>query len=115
MKTIAKPASHHVLNMCYTSEMRESFDTVSVRELRINTSAVLRRIEAGERLVVTVDGRPVAELVPRAMRTTWVPKERAVAGLVQADPRLAAELKELQTETTDDVWEKVERRYAGDS
>jgi len=34
------------------------------RELRNNVSDVLRRAEAGERLTVTVNGRPVAELGP---------------------------------------------------
>lgn len=34
------------------------------RELRNNVSAVLREVEAGERVRVTVRGRPVAELVP---------------------------------------------------
>ncbi len=38
--------------------------TIPQRELRNNVSDVLRRAEAGERIVVTVDGRPVAELVP---------------------------------------------------
>ncbi len=34
------------------------------RELRNNVSEVLRRAEHGEEFVVTVDGRPVAELGP---------------------------------------------------
>ena len=34
------------------------------RELRNNVSAVLREVEAGGALRVTVRGRPVAELVP---------------------------------------------------
>lgn len=38
--------------------------TIPQRELRNNVSEVLRRAEAGERIVVTVDGRPVAELGP---------------------------------------------------
>jgi prevent-host-death family protein len=38
--------------------------TIPQRELRNNVGAVLRRAEAGERIVVTVDGRPVAELGP---------------------------------------------------
>lgn len=38
--------------------------TIPQRELRNNAGAVLRRAEAGERIVVTVDGRPVAELGP---------------------------------------------------
>lgn len=35
-----------------------------IRELRDNLSRYLRRIEAGERVMVTVHGRVVAELVP---------------------------------------------------
>jgi prevent-host-death family protein len=38
--------------------------TIPQRELRNHVSEVLRRAEAGERIVVTVDGRPVAELGP---------------------------------------------------
>jgi len=34
------------------------------RELRNNVSAVLREVEAGQAVRVTVRGRPVAELVP---------------------------------------------------
>jgi prevent-host-death family protein len=37
-------------------------------ELREHVSEVLRRVEAGEELVVTVDGRPVAELRPVRQR-----------------------------------------------
>lgn len=36
------------------------------RELRNNVGAVLRRAEAGESFIVTVDGRPVAQLGPLA-------------------------------------------------
>ncbi|HEY8692162.1 MAG TPA: type II toxin-antitoxin system prevent-host-death family antitoxin [Chloroflexota bacterium] len=39
-------------------------NTVGVRELRQNASAVLRRVQAGEILEVTDRGRPVARLVP---------------------------------------------------
>jgi prevent-host-death family protein len=37
---------------------------VGVRELRQNLSVYLRRVKAGERLVVTERNLPVAELVP---------------------------------------------------
>jgi prevent-host-death family protein len=37
-----------------------------VRELKDNLSRYIRRIEAGERIVVTAHGRVVAELVPPA-------------------------------------------------
>jgi len=39
-------------------------NSVGVRELRQNASAVLRRVQAGEILEVTDRGRPVARLVP---------------------------------------------------
>jgi prevent-host-death family protein len=39
-------------------------ETVSVRDLRNHGGEVLRRVEHGERLVVTRDGAPVAELRP---------------------------------------------------
>jgi prevent-host-death family protein len=38
------------------------------RELRNNVAAVLREVEAGESLRVTVRGRPVADLVPVGAR-----------------------------------------------
>jgi prevent-host-death family protein len=37
---------------------------VGVRELRADLAATVRRAGAGERIVVTVDGRPVAQLGP---------------------------------------------------
>ena len=37
-----------------------------IRELKNNLSQYIRRIEAGERVVVTAHGRVVAELVPPA-------------------------------------------------
>lgn len=46
--------------------------TVGLRELRQNASELLRRVEAGEELTITVAGRPAARLVraaPRAWRS----------------------------------------------
>lgn len=44
----------------YYGHVRE----IGVRELKANLSAVLRQVEAGERVRVTVRGRPIADLVP---------------------------------------------------
>ena len=74
-----------------------------MRELRNHTAEVLRRVEAGERIRVTVDRRPVAELVPLPVRTTWVPRRRAVDALVQADPGLAADLAQAVPDTLDEL------------
>lgn len=39
-------------------------ETVTIRELRNHGGDVVSRVEAGERAIVTRDGRPVAELRP---------------------------------------------------
>lgn len=76
-------------------------EEVSVRDLRNHTAEVLRRVEAGERLRVTVDRRPVAELGPLPQRTTWVPRRRVLDGLVQADSTLRDELAAALSDTVD--------------
>ena len=39
-------------------------ERLGIRELRNQTASAVRRAGAGERIVVTVDGRPVAQLGP---------------------------------------------------
>ena len=39
-------------------------ERVGIRELRNQSATVVRRAGAGERIVITVDGRPVAQLGP---------------------------------------------------
>jgi prevent-host-death family protein len=46
-------------------------ETIPQKELRNNIGEVLRRAEAGERITITVSGRPVAELGPTRKRQ-WV-------------------------------------------
>jgi prevent-host-death family protein len=48
--------------MCYPTVVT----TIGLRELRQQASDLLRRVEAGEELTVTVAGRPSARLVPVA-------------------------------------------------
>ncbi len=78
---------------------------IPARELRNDVSGVLRRVQAGERLRVTVSGRPVAELIPlpqRQQTMSWSSVERHLEG-GSADPGLAGELAELSPDSTDDV------------
>lgn len=66
------------------------------RELRNNISDVLRRAEAGERIVVTVDGRPVAELGPvSGARTATM---RTLRDLVPPDDAWLADQARLRDE-----------------
>ncbi|MHB1782769.1 MAG: type II toxin-antitoxin system Phd/YefM family antitoxin [Acidimicrobiales bacterium] len=78
---------------------------IPARDLRNDVSDVLRRVEHGERLRVTVSGRPVAELLPLPSR----PSSMAWSAFVRdsdrwrADPGLARELADLLPDTTDDL------------
>jgi prevent-host-death family protein len=69
---------------------------VPQRELRNNTAALLRRVESGERVRITVHGHPVAELIPTGGAQQFAPFDRVVAGLrglMRADDRLDEELR----------------------
>lgn len=82
---------------------------IPVRELRNHVSEVLRRVEAGETLEITVNERPVALLVPRHTRPRTVPTRAFLAALPLADPALRTELTESLTETTDDLADPWQR------
>lgn len=64
---------------------------VSVRELRNHTARVISAIESGERVVLTVHGRPVADIVPRSERSERRPSELLLADLANISA-LAGEL-----------------------
>jgi prevent-host-death family protein len=77
---------------------------ISVRELRNTVSEVLRRVERGERLTVTVDRRPVAEIVPlRRRRAVPVADAVAVVSRHAADRRLLDDVRSWLPDTTDDL------------
>lgn len=73
------------VHACYGRPVQER---VGIRELRNQVAAVVRRAAGGERLVVTVDGRPVAQIGPlepgSAGVTVW---DLAAAGLVEPPRR----------------------------
>lgn len=62
-------------------------EQIGARELRTNLAAALRQAAAGERVVVTVDGRPVAQLGP--LEPTGAPSlaELAASGLLEPPRR----------------------------
>lgn len=79
---------------------------VASRELRNNTGELLRRVEAGEHVVITTRGKPVASLVPFApARRRWLPRTELARRLAvaQADPGLRDDLARLAGDTTDDL------------
>lgn len=54
---------------------------VSVRELRNHTAQVIAAVESGEPVVLTVHGRPVADIVPRRTRSERRPTAQVLTDL----------------------------------
>ena len=94
--------------------------TVAQRELRNNTAELLRRVENGERLTITVHGHPIADLVPVERPSSFVPFAEIVdglRGLLPADDRLD-DLRDLMAAEPEDPFDRYEevmreRRDAG--
>jgi prevent-host-death family protein len=63
-------------------------ERVGIRELRNQSAAVVRRAAAGERIVITVDGRPTAQLGPlEAGRSELTIDDLAARGLIEPSRR----------------------------
>ncbi len=83
-------------------------EEIPQRQLRNDVGAVLRRVEAGETLRVTVHGRPVAELSPLRERGRTVSRARflaAVGGTLSHDQAdaLRRELTNTLDQTIDEL------------
>lgn len=82
---------------------------VSVRELRNHTRRVVAALESGQAVVLTVHGRPVADIVPRVERS----ERRSTAQIMAELEELSLLARELGVEpriedydtglTTDDM------------
>jgi len=75
---------------------------VSARDLRNHTASILRRVEAGERVRITVSRRPVAELAPlaRALAPIFLLGARVLRE-APADLGLLDDLAELRGQTVE--------------
>lgn len=79
---------------------------VASRELRNDTAGLLRRVQGGEEITVTVNGKAVAILTAlQPTRRRWLSRDELLRRLdrAQADPALRRELAELAGETTDEL------------
>ena len=70
-------------------------ETVGLRELRQNASDLVRRVEDGEEITITVAGRPGARLVPAAPRAwrRWADLYELFSG--PSDPAWGADREEI--------------------
>jgi prevent-host-death family protein len=75
--------------------------TIPQKELRNNVGEILRRAESGEELIITVAGRPVAQLGPIG-KAHFVPSSRlADVWAMPPDPTLEKELEFMGGEMRD--------------
>ncbi len=114
---LEQPPAHASVRVCRStrrvdtafharSRARSMANEVASRELRNDTAGVLRRVQTGEDITVTVSGRPVALLTAvRTDRRRWLTKAEFLTRLraAQADPGLRADLARLAGDTTDDL------------
>lgn len=78
--------------------------TIPQRQLRNDMASVLRRVEAGETVRITSNGRPVADLVPVERAATYVAIGEVVGqigGMLDIEDRLDDELRELDLDPRD--------------
>jgi prevent-host-death family protein len=78
---------------------------VGVRDLRNRTGHVIDAVKAGERVVLTVHGEPVADIVPHRRRASWLSGEWIRDELAErsADAALSGELNDLAGQTLDEL------------
>ena len=78
---------------------------VSIRELRNSTSSVVTELEAGERLTLTVNRRPIADILPHvAQRDPWVAagELRRILREAPADATLLDDLADVRGDEIED-------------
>jgi prevent-host-death family protein len=83
------------------SEQRE----IPQRELRNDVARILREVAAGSRVRVTVRGRPVADLIPVADRSAFVPRSEVESILEHAplDEGFVSDIESVAGATIDEL------------
>jgi len=78
---------------------------IGVRDLRNRTASVIDAVKAGERVVLTVNGDPTADIVPHGQRTRWLGGAQLRKQLRDraADPALRQELDDLAGQTLNEL------------
>jgi prevent-host-death family protein len=78
---------------------------IGVRDLRNRTARVIDAVKAGERVVLTVNGEPTADIVPHGQRARWLSgaRLRVQLGERAADSSLRAELDALAGQTLSEL------------
>ncbi|MBA3371631.1 MAG: type II toxin-antitoxin system prevent-host-death family antitoxin [Thermoleophilaceae bacterium] len=78
---------------------------ISVRDLRNHTAQVVAAVRSGERLSLTVNRAPVADIVPHAsLRSPWIPSAalRQIVEEAGADAELLDDIAEVRGSLIDE-------------
>jgi prevent-host-death family protein len=78
---------------------------VGIRELRNRTAQVIDAVRSGERVVLTSNGEPIADIVPHQRRDRWLSGSWLTDQLQtrSADPGLTRDLDELAGQTLEEL------------
>jgi len=78
---------------------------IGVRDLRNRTGQVIDAVRAGERVTLTVNGDPVADIVAHGARERWLSGTWLNEQLVRraADAGLSEDLDELAGQTVEEL------------
>ncbi|HWX44394.1 MAG TPA: type II toxin-antitoxin system prevent-host-death family antitoxin [Solirubrobacteraceae bacterium] len=79
---------------------------VSVRDLRNSTADVIAAVRSGERVTLTVNRDPVADIVPHTeQRDPWIPATvlLSIANEAAADKDLLTDLADVRGALVEDV------------
>jgi len=79
--------------------------TVAQRELRAHIGAILREVEAGNTVRVTVSGRPVAKIVPIEERRPYATRDELWAFISsrKPDPTFRRDIRAILDQTIDEL------------
>src|SRR3954463_10571014 len=96
------PSVERASTGCYD---RRTIVEVATRDLRNKTADLLKRVEAGESMVITVRGKPVADLVPHNTGPRWLTPSDilAIREIADRDHTFGADLQRLKEGTTDEL------------
>jgi prevent-host-death family protein len=78
---------------------------IGVRDLRNRTAQIIDAVRAGERVTLSVNGEPVADIVPHGRRAPWLSGTHLREQLQTraADSGLRGELEQIVGQTVDEL------------
>lgn len=100
-----------MIRSCYSDGYMKTIASVSVRELKNQTTAVLRRVESGERVTVTKRGKVIATIQP-ASGPAPRPVDSIYRQLQRSIEARDSELRRMSESQRRKEFERISRKIA---